>query len=382
MTSEEHKSSRTVSHITNQKNFEDTMDSIAKRLEDNGAVVMDMRAYQDPDAARAACHDAWANANEIKPKFRGTIPPHAAFGTCGVSANLDPREDGPNDIRRRLHHPVVDMLAHLQCFEDKEVKAVQLLDTLCHRVKAPGFEGSHRDETPGAPPNSIVLGGFYNMGPEEITFTYVPGTHKGQSGSGGFAQLSKEDHAQYKDKMVTIVVPVGFLLLFNEKLVHMVAAKKPKGGMNMKLFMGFVVGPDVTGPINKDIEWALDNTGNFQRKSGQYAEAYPVLWGVNWWEKVEALSRIVKEELLVDGVRKGKPVRVVTRVMNQRGGQVLPNPFPPLTQAFKDLFLKPTLVKEAAAGGGGGGDGEPPQKKQKREPVGSHRGSAGLPITF
>jgi len=371
---------------------------IAKRLDDNGAVVMDMRAYQDPDAARAACHDAWANADEIKPEFRGTIPPHAAFGTCGYSANLDPRPDGPNDIRRRLHHAVATMLAHLQCFgDDALVMLLQLLDTLCHREKAPGFEGSHRDKTPGAPKNSIVFGGFYNMGPEEITFTYVPGTHKGQSGGGGFVQLSKEDHAQYKDKMVTIVVPVGFLLLFNEKLVHMVAAKKPKGGMNMKLFMGFVVGPDVTGPINDDIEWALDNTGNFQRKSGQYAETYPVLWGVNWWEKVEALSRIVKEELLVNGVRKGKPVRVVTRIMNQRGGQVLPNPFPPLPQAFKNLFLKPTLVKEAGgggggggtketeeAGGGGGGDGEPPQKKRrvKGVPVGSHWGTAALPFTI
>ena len=354
---------------------------IAKRLDDNGAVTMDMRAYQDPDAALAACYEAWANANEIKPQFRGTIPPHAAFGTCGNSANLDPRPDGPNDIRRRLHHAVATMLAYLQCFGgDAKVKVMllQLLDTLCHREKAPGFEGSHRDETPGAPPNSIVLGGWYNMGPEETYFTYVPGTHKGQSGGGGFVKLSKEDHAQYKDKMVTIVVPVGFLLLFNEKLVHMVAAKKPKGGMNMKLFMGFVVGPDVTGPINDDIEWALDNTGNFQRKSGQYAELYPIFWGINWWEKVEALSRIVKEELLVDGVRKGKPVRVVTRVANQRGGQVLPNPFPPLPQAFKDLFLNPTLVKEA--GGGGGGDGEPPQKKQKREPVGSYWGTATLPF--
>eukprot|EP00729_Bicosta_minor_P015147 gene15147-5249_t len=372
------------------------MDPIAKQLDGNGAVVMDMRAYQDPHAARAACYEAWANANEIKPEFRGTIPPHAAFGTCPFSANLNPRPDGPNDIRRRLHHAVAVMLAHLQCFgDDAKVMLLQLLDTLCHREKAPGFEGSHRDETPGAPPNSIVLGGFYNMGPEEITFTYVPGTHKGQSGSGGFAKLSKEDHKRYKDKMVTIVVPVGFLLLFNEKLVHMVAAKKPKGGMNMKLFMGFVVGPDVTGPINNDIEWALDNTGNFPRKSGQYAETYPIFWGVNWWEKVEALSRIVKEELLVNSVRKGNPVRAVTRVMNQRGGHVLRNPFPPLPQAYKDLFLKPTLVKEAAAGGGGGGstketdaagggDGEPPQKKQKieREPVKSHRGSPALPIIF
>jgi hypothetical protein len=276
----------------------------------------------------------------------------------------------------------MNMLGKLQCFGVAGVKGLQCLDTLCHRVKAPGFEGSHRDETPGAPPKSIVLGGWYNMGPEETTFTYCPGTHKGQSGGGGFVKLSAKDHKRYKDKMVTIVVPVGFLLLFNEKLVHMVAAKKPKGGMNMKLFMGFVVGPDVTGPINDDIEWALNNTGNFQRKSTQYAEAYPKLWRVNWWDKVMELSSIVKEELLVHDVRKGKPVRAVTRVMNQRGGHVLPNPFPPLPQAYKDLFLKPTLVKEAA-GGGGGSDGEPPQKKQKieRGPVKSHRGgSSDFPI--
>lgn len=374
------------------------MDSIAKRSENGGAAVMDMGPYQDPHAARVACYEAWANADEIKPEFRGTIPRHAAFGTCPYpSGNGDPRPDGPNDIRKRLHYPVMNMLAHLQCFGDEEVKGLQCGDLLCHRVDAPGFEGSHRDEAPGAPPKSIVLGGWYNMGPEETHFTYVPETHTGQSGGGGFVQLSKEDHKRYKDKMVTIVVPVGFLLLFNEKLVHMVAAKKPKGGMNMRLFMGFVVGPDVTGPINDDIEWALDNNGNFPRKSDQLADTYPKLWRVNWWEKVEALSRIVKEELLVNSVRKGKPVRAVTRFINKRGGYLLPNPHPPLSQAYKDLFVKPTLVKEAAAGGGGGGstkemeeagggggDGEPPQKKQKieREPVKSHRGSSGLPIIF
>lgn len=356
------------------------MSSIATQLEDNGAAVIDMHAHQDPQAAFAACHEAWVNANEIESP-NGTIPRHAAFGTCPFpSANLDPRPNGPNDIRRRLHYPVMDILAHLQGFGDAEVKGLQCLDLLCDRVAAPGFEGSHRDEAPGAPPNSIVLGGWYNMGPEETTFTYCPGTHKGQSGSGGFAPLSREDHELYKDRMETIVVPVGFLLLFDEKLVHMVAAKKPKGGRNMRLFMGFVVGPDVTGPINNDIEWALDNTGNFPRKSGQLAEAYPKLWWTNWFNKIEELSNIVKGNLHEHGHRKGDPVTTVARFINERGGCVLPNPHPPVPQAEKDLFLKPTLVKEGAAGGGG--DGEPPQKKQKREPVGSHRGSAGLPITF
>ncbi len=354
-------------------------------LKDTGATVIDMRGHVDPQRCFAACHSSWAYAKEIESPD-GTIPEHAAFGTCPFpSANLDPRPNGPMDIRKRLHGPAIQVLA--QVHRGDTIKAIQCLDLLAHRVAAPGFEGSHRDEAPGAPPNAEVYGGWYNMGPEETTFTYCPGTHKGQSGSGGFAPLSQEDHERYKDHMTTIVVPVGFLLLFNEKLVHMVPSKKPKGGMNMRLFMGFVVGPDVIGPINDDIEWALDNTGNFPRKSGQLAESYPKLWWTNWFNKIEGLTNIVKPELHEYGHRKGTPVVSVYRFINKRGGYLLDNPHPPVPQAVKDIFLVPTRLNE------GGGDEDESENEvveiqpqtpapKRRRVIESHWGKPGNPIVL
>lgn len=119
----------------------------------------------------------------------------------------------------------------------------QVIDRLVKRPKGQKFRGEtwHRDEASGLGPGDLVYGGWVNLGNTDQWFSCVPGSHVGVTSTGaGFSKISASEKAEFNARRTRVRVSPGWLLIFNELLVHEVVGKTMPTSM-VRLFTGWYV---------------------------------------------------------------------------------------------------------------------------------------------
>jgi len=148
-----------------------------------------------------------------------------------------------------FHHPKVRVwreqifarALQLELF-DPNMYVAMGFDRMLFRLpsQAPGAESMHRDISP-LDTKGDIYGGWFNMTTESQFIRCAPGTHNDdpKGGGAGFAKITDDaEKLRYKGLMQTIEIKPLHVMMFNQKLVHEILAKKSKH-TQIRLFMNF-----------------------------------------------------------------------------------------------------------------------------------------------
>lgn len=238
--------------------------------------------------------------------------------------------------------PVFSELSLLTNFPNLE----QLVDRVC--VRPVGTRQSrelpHRDESPG---DGLVLGGWLSVKGTQ-TFRCSPGSHGDGKGQ-GFCKLTAAEAADYKARMIDVIVPPGSVLLFVEDIVHEIRSGK-LSELVYRLFMGWRLTASNT-PLVPDIATCLETQSIVPVKSLQCPPMYPVLYLVHHVPKLLELTTHVRPVCRVDhtfasGKRAGTSITIVRRFMPSL--MELGCCYPPYTQAEIDILRPRPLSAQDA----------------------------------
>jgi len=180
----------------------------------------------------------------------------------------------------------------------------QIKDRVCWRPPGakPAGESPHRDLSPNSPVNNVnIYGGWVPLNEQEAQkqyFSCVPGSHNVVSNaSGGFTPLTKDEVAAFKPRMERICIPLGYMLIFDQRLVHEVVADARDFAIR-RVFTAFELAKPDVPPMLQRLGWSpekitdmWDTQGPFLIKSNQECRTYPKLWAVNWRDKLDHYSR-------------------------------------------------------------------------------------------
>lgn len=205
---------------------------------------------------------------------------------------------------------------------DTTKKVSEVIDRMMKRCvgRQPTRESWHRDVATNTKPGDEVFGGWINLDNTEQTFSCIPGTHRGAvefEGGGFVTRLSDADNAQIakhraQGKRGGIVkIPPGYMLIFNERLIHEVMAVKAKWSI-LRMFTGWYVSnhSDVhdsrpgdiidksiggEGKGKERLLHRLSEQGIMPIKSGQMPPMVPKLYWTNFPEKIPEAVAYIRE---------------------------------------------------------------------------------------
>lgn len=148
---------------------------------------------------------------------------------------------------------------HLQCVPDRF--SVRRAGT------ALSPEAWHRDVS--VPPGTgLCFGGWANLdapGAEPQVLSCAPATHRDEPGGAagsGFAPLSPEELLGARARRRRVEVPPRHCVVFHERLVHEVAARRQTGGDSYRLYAKYLVTPDAAAaPFGSEILDRLRDLG-------------------------------------------------------------------------------------------------------------------------
>lgn len=262
---------------------------------------------------RASIDQEISNFREFKQdaKNRFQLGGFSAYGNPSSFHNKTVR-----DLRLEIFNQISPSL------EKEGFKKELLIDRLMVRPagKTPSAESWHRDEAATAKDGDLIFGGWVNLDDFPSSFVCVPGSHKGVTGHNGFSKFNKEDSEKFKQLKKTVKIPPGHVLIFNEKIVHCVCAKKNKYD-SYRLFLGWRLTKELK-PLFSNIFEQIDKQAPITIKSGQSPPMWAKLHWTNWVDTLEEHSKKFKQECLEKAtVKSGKNKgRVVERVhVNMRG---------------------------------------------------------------
>jgi hypothetical protein len=152
----------------------------------------------------------------------------------------------------------------------------------------------HRDQTPASKnpavqDGDLIFGGWISLNGNQ-KFSAIKGSHTlgtNRGGIKGFAPLSKEECAKYTEEKKRVLelgspddwyinVPPGHMLIFQQELIHEVVGGKHKGEEQLRLFTGWRITMDPTGPsFIKNIYEFFVQQGITNIKSDQLPDMYP-----------------------------------------------------------------------------------------------------------
>ena len=179
-------------------------------------------------------------------------------------------------------------------------------DRCFNRTKKQPKESYHTDNTAGADKTDVFYGSALNMNEDiDQVFTLVPGSHQNSASTkgGDFTPLTPTDELLARE--IQVVIPPGFILVFNENIVHRISGKKPKKTI-LRNGLGFRI-------TDSEISWAPDNFRRLAEQSplihkgGEIAPMYPKLWKLNWPDHCEKYSaKLIPEMVTTHTYQSGK----------------------------------------------------------------------------
>jgi len=215
-----------------------------------------------------------------------------------------------NPSVRKMRQEMFDASVHVMT-DIHPGKYLQLLpDRLMIRPPAQKITRGawHRDSTRGAEQTDIVYGGWVNLDANPQFFEYVPGTAVSQTSiPTGYTELRNDLNPSVRISPGKIEVPPGYLLFFNETLIHRILPTNKDqvrtGKASVRLFNGVRLSTNLADPMQVDRRTALENQTVMRLKSGQI----PVTFGpMNWMfhlNKIEKLNSFFKPEFQTESIR-------------------------------------------------------------------------------
>lgn len=273
----------------------------------------------DRTAVRTALDSEVRHFREFKHDATDRTPlgGFSAYGNPSSFHNPTVRE-----LRMKAYDIIAPTLDTLAIRQGEGFKKELIPDRLLIRPagRAPSAESWHRDEALNANYNDIVLGGWWNLDDSVSQFSCVPCSHTHVSSHSGFAPIkSKELIAGFNLLKRLVNIPPGSILLFNEKLVHEVLARKRKF-VSYRLFLGWRITQDTMSLFGPDVFKRMDDQAPLTLKSGQVPPMYAKLHRTNWIEKLATYSRNFDDKCLsidvvASGLHQGKYFTLVDRHM-------------------------------------------------------------------
>ena len=134
----------------------------------------------------------------------------------------------------------------------------------------------HRDECPRAKAGDDVFGGWINLDDAPQVFRCAPRSHQEVGNrNNGFAKLTVEEERRYEARMRDVIVPPGSVLLFYERIVHMVMPSTATGTM-YRVFLGLRLTDDAEHLFgNDELERVVRDQAVPKIKSGQTPRLWP-----------------------------------------------------------------------------------------------------------
>lgn len=205
----------------------------------------------------------------------------SAYGNPSSFHNMTVR-----DIREKSYNVVSPLLSEYSPSHMKHMIIDRLL------VRPPGRKMSketwHRDEAATSKDDDVIFGGWINLNDEPSFFSCVPTSHIGVVGHGGFSKLDDDQKRMYTHNKVLVKIPPGYILVFNEKIVHEVLPTKNKHPI-YRVFLGWRL-TQSDQPLDNDLLTKLVTQAPIPLKSGQYPPMYAKLHLVNWKDRLEKYS--------------------------------------------------------------------------------------------
>lgn len=306
---------RTVTKRPKYAGVSMTADDAVESLKTNGYAVYDIYGLN------RARFRGWINWDIVSfPEFTPECTDRRPLGGFGAFNNPSSFHcPSVRCLRRIAYHIISPVLQGLK--PDESYHKEMIIDRLMVRPAgvAPSAETWHRDEAPLAHDTDIILGGWINLDDRDQVFSCVPGTHDVVSGHSGFGLIKdKSAIALYNQQRVHVVIPPGHMLIFNEKLIHEVLAKRQKHAC-YRLFTSWRLTKSLE-PLHDNLDEMLDKQAAVTIKSGQQPPMWAKLHWTNWVDKLEEYSKsfvpICREEATVkSGPKAGRVVSRVVRHM-------------------------------------------------------------------
>lgn len=134
----------------------------------------------------------------------------------------------------------------------------------------------HRDECPYAKKGDDVMGGWINLDDTPQTFRCVFGSHLDVGNQNtGFAKLGPEEVSKYSPRLVDVEIPAGSIIVFYERIVHLVLPSKAPRTM-YRMFLGFRLTDDDQHLLGAaELNRVIENQAVPRLKSGQIPRLWP-----------------------------------------------------------------------------------------------------------
>jgi hypothetical protein len=211
-----------------------TYDASAKTLRDLGIVCYDI----DPQKVYfgASTFDAQREFDSI---VRDAVELKYFEHVLGGFAAINYATFFHHEKVRLWREQIFSRALQLELF-DPNLYVAMGFDRMLYRLPSqqPSAECMHRDISP-LKTDGDVYGGWFNMTTESQFIRCAPGTHTDdpKGDEVGFAALKDPaDKLHYKELMQTIEIKPLHVMMFNQKLVHEILAKKSKH-VQIRLFM-------------------------------------------------------------------------------------------------------------------------------------------------
>lgn len=297
------------------------MEALAAGLKTNGYVVLPRPAWFT-DAKLGDVPRMFALTIAGMPEFKvlsgdQVCGGFSAFGNPSSFHNMAVRR-----FREYAQHEVIPFLDTFMSLHNMNGYLVeQLIDRMMVRKvgKRATAESWHRDETPNACDNDVILGGWWNLDTKAQYFSCVPKSHAAIRGNKGFAPISRDMHQTCREKSCKVYIPPGAIIIFYEHIIHEVVSEVVKHKDMHRLFMGWRL--TLSSAPLYDVLPRLEAQAVMPLKSGQMPPMYPKLYWTNWRDKLVAFSKgfrnqCIETKTISGGVHKGKQYRVVHREMH------------------------------------------------------------------
>jgi hypothetical protein len=241
------------------------------------------------------------------------------------------------------------------CPAPATVRLEQIWDRMLIRVPAANVTGEawHRDVAKRTEAEDVVFGGWLNLDATPQYFCCAPGSAAKFAGEEGFYKIPKAELAGWDKQKRMIEIPPGFILIFNETLVHTVLpsakSKRADPDPNCRLFLGWRLTqsvhpllPIVSNTTPEEyVEQVMAKQAAPLLKSGQGTAMYAQLHWTNWRDQIETFSEglhdVCKEYIEVrSGDHQGEVRHIVARYMSNLEDYGLPM-YPAYTEAEKTM---------------------------------------------
>ena len=298
------------------KTVQSTVEQVAEALATKGYAVVPTE-FTDKTVREGTRELIDDDVEEFR-EFREDAIDRSPLG--GFAAYNNPSSFHCPSVRELRNHLYITFSPYIDhIIGDSDLKKEFIIDRLMVRPAgtSPSPEQWHRDEAPGALPGDTVYGGWLNLDDTQQLFSCVPGTHRAvEDGDGaGFGRIKdKELIAQYNAKRTKVSIPPGYVLIFNENIIHEVVSSTKKD-KSYRLFLSWRTTTS-DKPIVDHLDAMLNDQAAVTIKSGQQPPMWALLHWTNWLDRLSNYSVGFRDECLEEvEVKSGRfQGRVINRV--------------------------------------------------------------------